>query len=87
MVDIEQEDHHAGQHEQERDIDPELWDERFDVVGAADRAEHHHRIDERRNEDAQRELVEPITSCSALSPANSRCTMSATRVDSDPSTP
>lgn len=34
--------------------------ERLALVVAADRAEYHHRIDERRDEDTQRELAEPV---------------------------
>lgn len=52
VVDIAEEDCHAGQHEQERDGDPELRDEHLALVATSDRAEYHHRIDERRDEDA-----------------------------------
>jgi hypothetical protein len=61
VVDVEQEDDHARQHEDERHGHRDLRDERVCLGGAGDRPKHDQRVHERRDEDAQSDLVDPVT--------------------------
>ena len=60
VVDVGQEDQHRGQDEREGEGDSDLGHEGLDLGGAPRRPEDHQRVDEGRDEDAERDLVEPV---------------------------
>jgi len=60
VVDVAEEHHHAREHEPERRSHGYLRDERVHLRGAPDGAQHDERVDERGDEHAEGELVEPV---------------------------
>ena len=61
VMQVHQEDQHAAEHEHEGCRDGQLGDEGRGVRGPAHGPQDDHRVDERRDEHAQGDLVEPVT--------------------------